>query len=105
MAKGSIRWPDGMISCKWPIHALPLPIGELNASQTGSFAAELVREQHRMMRADLLVFVFPLWWGTRARFAHREAEAGRRIERHNSAIDQGGPAMRCKPKAEGSEWP
>ena len=36
---------------------------QLNASQTGSFAADLVREQERLMRADLLVFVFPLWWG------------------------------------------
>jgi hypothetical protein len=27
-------------------------------------------------------------------------------EGHDSAIDQGGPdAVRCKPKAEGSEWP
>jgi hypothetical protein len=27
-------------------------------------------------------------------------------ERHDSAFDQGGPdAARCKPKAEGSEWP
>jgi NAD(P)H dehydrogenase (quinone) len=36
---------------------------QLNASRTDGFAAELVREQNRMMRADLLVFVFPLWWG------------------------------------------
>ena len=67
MAKDSIRWPAGMISCKRPIHALP----HLDASRTDGFAAKLVREQHRIMRADLLVFVFPLWWGTRARFAHR----------------------------------
>lgn len=36
---------------------------QLHASQSGSFAADLVREQDRLMRADLLVFVFPLWWG------------------------------------------
>jgi NAD(P)H dehydrogenase (quinone) len=36
---------------------------QLNASRTGGFAPELVREQERMLRADLLVFVFPLWWG------------------------------------------
>jgi NAD(P)H dehydrogenase (quinone) len=36
---------------------------QLNASRTGGFAAELVREQERLMRADLLVFTFPLWWG------------------------------------------
>lgn len=35
---------------------------QLNASRTGSFAADLVREQERLMRADLLVFTFPLWW-------------------------------------------
>ena len=35
------------------------------------------------------------------------AEAGRaEREGHDSAFDQGGPdATRCKPKAEGSEWP
>lgn len=36
---------------------------QLHASRTGGFAADLVREQERLMRADLLVFVFPLWWG------------------------------------------
>jgi NAD(P)H dehydrogenase (quinone) len=36
---------------------------QLEASRTGSFAADLVREQDRLMRADLLVFVFPVWWG------------------------------------------
>ncbi len=36
---------------------------QLNASRTGGFSAELVREQERLMRADLFVFVFPLWWG------------------------------------------
>jgi NAD(P)H dehydrogenase (quinone) len=36
---------------------------QLHASQTASFAPDLVREQQRLMRADLLVFVFPLWWG------------------------------------------
>jgi hypothetical protein len=35
------------------------------------------------------------------------AEPGRaHREGHDSAFDQGGPdAARCKPKAEGSEWP
>jgi NAD(P)H dehydrogenase (quinone) len=36
---------------------------QLNASRTGGFSPELVREQQRLMRADLFVFVFPLWWG------------------------------------------
>jgi NAD(P)H dehydrogenase (quinone) len=36
---------------------------QLAASRTGSFAGDLLREQDRLMRADLLVFVFPLWWG------------------------------------------
>jgi NAD(P)H dehydrogenase (quinone) len=36
---------------------------QLHASQTRGFAADLVREQERLMRADLLIFVFPLWWG------------------------------------------
>ena len=26
-------------------------------------AADLLREQDRLLRADLLVFIFPLWWG------------------------------------------
>lgn len=36
---------------------------QFHASQTGGFSAELVREQERLMRADLFVFTFPLWWG------------------------------------------
>jgi len=36
---------------------------QLNASRTGGFVPELAREQERLLRADLLVFVFPLWWG------------------------------------------
>jgi NAD(P)H dehydrogenase (quinone) len=36
---------------------------QLYASRTAGFAADLVREQDRLMRADLLVFIFPLWWG------------------------------------------
>jgi NAD(P)H dehydrogenase (quinone) len=36
---------------------------QLHASTTGGFVPDLVREQRRLMRADLLVFVFPLWWG------------------------------------------
>ncbi len=36
---------------------------QLHASKTGGFSAELAREQARLMRADLLLFVFPLWWG------------------------------------------
>jgi NAD(P)H dehydrogenase (quinone) len=36
---------------------------QLHASRTGSFAVDLVREQERLLRADLLVLIFPLWWG------------------------------------------
>jgi NAD(P)H dehydrogenase (quinone) len=36
---------------------------QLHASRTGGFAADLVREQERLMRADLFVLAFPLWWG------------------------------------------
>ena len=36
---------------------------QLHASRGHGFAADLVREQERLMRADLLIFVFPLWWG------------------------------------------
>lgn len=36
---------------------------QLHASKTGGFSPELVREQERLMRADLFVFTFPIWWG------------------------------------------
>jgi NAD(P)H dehydrogenase (quinone) len=36
---------------------------QLNASDTAGFAPDLAREQERLLRADLFVFVFPLWWG------------------------------------------
>ncbi|NWG24977.1 MAG: NAD(P)H-dependent oxidoreductase [Pseudorhodoplanes sp.] len=36
---------------------------QLHASRTGRFSPELTREQERLMRADMFVFTFPLWWG------------------------------------------
>lgn len=36
---------------------------QLKASQEGGFSAELAREQARVVKAELFVFVYPLWWG------------------------------------------
>jgi NAD(P)H dehydrogenase (quinone) len=36
---------------------------QLHASKTNGFAADLQREQGRVTRADLLIFLFPIWWG------------------------------------------
>jgi len=36
---------------------------QLHAAQHGGFAADLAREQARVARADLMLFVFPIWWG------------------------------------------
>lgn len=36
---------------------------QLHASREHGFAPDLVREQARVAEADLLLFVFPLWWG------------------------------------------
>jgi len=36
---------------------------QLHAAKTDGFADDLKREQARLMRADLFVFVFPVWWG------------------------------------------
>ncbi|WP_454806078.1 NAD(P)H-dependent oxidoreductase [Paraburkholderia fungorum] len=36
---------------------------QLEAARMSGFAEDIVREQARVARADLLVFVFPLWWG------------------------------------------
>ncbi|WP_411719682.1 NAD(P)H-dependent oxidoreductase [Mycetocola sp.] len=33
------------------------------ASRNDGFSAELQREQMRVERADLLIFLFPIWWG------------------------------------------
>ncbi len=35
---------------------------QLHASKTNGFASDL-REQGRVTRADLLIFLFPIWWG------------------------------------------
>lgn len=35
---------------------------QLHASKDGGFAPELEREQQRLLWADLVIFVFPLWW-------------------------------------------
>lgn len=34
-----------------------------HAARTGSFSAEIAREQARVEKADLFIFQFPLWWG------------------------------------------
>ena len=36
---------------------------QLHASKTSGFAPDIVREQGRVTRAELMVFVFPIWWG------------------------------------------
>jgi NAD(P)H dehydrogenase (quinone) len=36
---------------------------QLHAAQNGGFSAEIVREQTRLDRADLVILQFPLWWG------------------------------------------
>lgn len=36
---------------------------QLHAAATDGFAPDIMREQARVARADLLLFVFPLWWG------------------------------------------
>jgi NAD(P)H dehydrogenase (quinone) len=33
------------------------------AAAEHAFAAEIAREQARVMRADVIIFAFPLWWG------------------------------------------
>jgi NAD(P)H dehydrogenase (quinone) len=34
-----------------------------HAHATGSFAPDLVREQERFLRADLVAWIYPIWWG------------------------------------------
>jgi NAD(P)H dehydrogenase (quinone) len=36
---------------------------QLHAAAQGAFSAELKREQERFAKADLVILVFPLWWG------------------------------------------
>ncbi len=34
-----------------------------HAHKTGTYAPEIVREQERFARADLVVWLYPIWWG------------------------------------------
>lgn len=36
---------------------------QLHASKFDGFAEDLKREQNRVLEADLMIFIFPLWWG------------------------------------------
>ena len=36
---------------------------QLLAAEQRAFSAEITREQARVVKADLIVFLFPLWWG------------------------------------------
>eukprot|EP01029_Cantina_marsupialis_P022765 TRINITY_DN557_c0_g1_i12.p1 TRINITY_DN557_c0_g1~~TRINITY_DN557_c0_g1_i12.p1 ORF type:complete len:243 (-),score=72.65 TRINITY_DN557_c0_g1_i12:85-813(-) len=40
------------------------PIEEAHALKTDSFSDDIKAEQEKILKADLLVFVFPLWWGS-----------------------------------------
>jgi NAD(P)H dehydrogenase (quinone) len=35
---------------------------QTRATETGTFTAEIAREQAKLFRADFLIFQFPLWW-------------------------------------------
>ena len=35
-----------------------------HAHKTGTFAPDIAREQQRFMRADLVVWLYPIWWGS-----------------------------------------
>lgn len=34
-----------------------------HAHVTGGFAPDLVREQQRVLKADLIIWLYPIWWG------------------------------------------
>ena len=34
-----------------------------HAHANGGFAADLVREQQRVLKADLIIWLYPIWWG------------------------------------------
>lgn len=36
---------------------------QAHAQETGGFAADLAREQERFLKADLVVWLYPIWWG------------------------------------------
>lgn len=36
---------------------------QAHAQETHGFAADLVREQQRFLQADLVVWLYPIWWG------------------------------------------
>jgi NAD(P)H dehydrogenase (quinone) len=36
---------------------------QTHAHATGGFAPDLVREQQRVLNADLIVWLYPIWWG------------------------------------------
>lgn len=36
---------------------------QAHAHATGGFAPDLVREQQRVLNADLIVWLYPIWWG------------------------------------------
>ncbi len=36
---------------------------QVHAQETQGFAPDLVREQQRFLKADLVVWLYPLWWG------------------------------------------
>ncbi len=36
---------------------------QAHAHATGGFAPDLVREQQRVLKADLIIWLYPIWWG------------------------------------------
>ncbi len=41
---------------------LSIPHEQMRAYKTGTFAPDIIAEQDKLRRADLVIFQFPLWW-------------------------------------------
>jgi NAD(P)H dehydrogenase (quinone) len=91
-----------------------------HAAQTDGYAAQLAREQERLVWCDLLIFQFPLWWfgvpailkgwvdrtlgyGRLYDLGHRYATGMLRGRRAIACLTTGGPAARFGPGGEYDE--
>ena len=59
---GAAGGPDDFLSLQAPDN-FHYQSEQRAAALGGSFAAEIRREQERLVKADFLIFQFPLWWG------------------------------------------
>ena len=57
-----VAGPDDILAERADAGFSSLPHEQMHAQRTGAVAPEILAEQAKLRRADLVILQFPLWW-------------------------------------------